>query len=164
MKIKKVKTLENLKVISQKLKKQRKKIVFTNGCFDILHVGHVRYLRKAKAYGDILVVGVNNDSSVRKIKGKSRPLVVLQDRLEVLAALECIDYLVTFSETTPAKVIQVLKPDILVKGSDYKLDEIVGRDFVESTGGRVVTIPLVKNKSTTAFIKKIARSFKSYQK
>lgn len=161
MKIKKLKTLKNLKMILQKLKKQRKKIVFTNGCFDILHVGHVRYLRKAKAYGDILVVGVNNDSSVKKIKGKNRPLVLLQDRLEVLAALECIDYLVRFSETTPANLIKTLKPDILVKGSDYRLNEIVGRDFVESTGGKVVTIPLVKNKSTTAFIKKIARTFKN---
>ncbi|MFH1238678.1 MAG: D-glycero-beta-D-manno-heptose 1-phosphate adenylyltransferase [bacterium] len=158
--MKKVETLNNLKKILSRLKKKGKKIVFTNGCFDIIHVGHVRYLKQAKGCGDILVIAVNSDSSVRMLKGKNRPLVALKDRLEVLSALEFVDYVVVFSEETPARVIETLRPDILVKGSDYRLNEIVGRDFVESTGGKVVTIPLVKGKSTTALINKIVSTCK----
>ncbi len=157
MVIKKLKRLNRLTEILKIWKKEGKKIVFTNGCFDILHIGHIRYLKKSKTYGDILVVGVNSNSSVKKIKGEGRPITPIRDRVEILAALEFIDYLVIFSQTTPARVIETLRPDVLVKGSDYKLNEIVGKDFVESTGGKVINIPLVKGKSTTALIKKIEK-------
>ena len=159
MKVKKLKTLQNLKKILHKLKKKQQRVVFSNGCFDILHIGHVRYLKKAKTYGDILVVGVNSDSSVKKIKGRNRPIIPVRERVEILSALYFIDYLIIFSQTTPIKVIEALKPDVLVKGSDYKINEIVGGEFVESIGGKVVNIPLVKAKSTTALIKKIVTNF-----
>ncbi len=143
-----------------KLKKKKKKVVFTNGCFDLLHYGHIQYLKKAKALGDILVVGLNSDSSVKKLKGTGRPLVPEKERAEILSALEFVDYVTIFSEETPANLIRQVKPDILVKGGDYSLDEIVGRDFVQSCGGKVVTIPLVKGKSTTGLIRKIKNSLR----
>lgn len=139
------------------LKKSEKRpvIVFTNGCFDILHYGHIRYLRAAKAKGDLLIVGVNSDISVRKIKGKNRPINPLRERVEVLAALEMIDYIVTFSEPTPFRLIKALRPDILVKGGDWKKSQIVGADIVLANKGRVLSIPYVKNRSTTNTIKKL---------
>ena len=137
------------------LRLKDKKIVFTNGCFDILHVGHVRYLDKAKRLGDILVVGLNSDCSVREIKGSGRPLNKELDRATVLSALSAVDYVVIFSESTPEKIIKKLMPDILVKGGDWKIKDIVGGEFVKSCGGRVVSIPFVKGYSTTALIKKI---------
>lgn len=136
---------------------RRKKIVFTNGCFDLIHIGHVKYLRKARALGDVLVVGLNSDSSLRKLKGKGRPIIGEKERAELLSSFYFVDYVVIFGESTPAEIIKFLKPDILVKGADYKLDNIVGRDTVGGYGGIVKTIPLVKNKSTTNLIQKIKR-------
>jgi len=123
-----------------------------------LHYGHAKYLQDAKDKGDILVVGVNSDASIRKIKGGLRPIVGESDRLNLLAALESIDYLVLFNEETPLKVIKVIKPDILVKGADWKKQSIVGSDLVKAYGGKVLTIPLVKGLSTTNLIKKIVKA------
>ncbi len=134
-------------------------MVFTNGCFDLLHYGHVKYLEDAKAKGDILVVGVNSDSSVRKIKGKKRPVVGEKDRIRIIAALESVDYVILFKEDTPLKLIQALKPNVLVKGADWNKKHIVGRDTVLSHGGRVLNIKFVKGRSSTSLIKKIAKSF-----
>jgi len=154
----KIKSLAALRQEVSKLKKQGKRIVFTNGCFDILHYGHAKYLEDAKTEGDILVVAVNTDSSVRKIKGKNRPIVDEMNRLKLLAALESIDYLTLFNETTPLNVIKAVKPDILVKGADWDKAKIVGNDFVKAYGGRVKTIKLVKGLSTTNLIKKIVQA------
>ncbi|MFC1753464.1 D-glycero-beta-D-manno-heptose 1-phosphate adenylyltransferase [Thermoproteota archaeon] len=137
------------------LKKRGKKVVFTNGCFDILHCGHTSYLNSAKRKGDILVVGVNSDSSVRTIKGKKRPINKLKDRIEILSHLDFIDYLCAFSQSTPLQLIKKVRPNILIKGSDWKDKGIVGTDFVKSYGGRVLTIPLKKGYSTTRLIKNI---------
>ncbi|MDD2679695.1 MAG: D-glycero-beta-D-manno-heptose 1-phosphate adenylyltransferase [Candidatus Omnitrophica bacterium] len=153
----KIKTLNTLKRLVKKLKQQGKKVVFTNGCFDILHYGHAKYLQDARKEGDMLVVGVNSDSSIRKIKGKARPIVDEKNRLKLLAALASIDYLVLFKEPTPLKLIQEIKPDILVKGADWNKNNIVGKDFVLGYGGKVQTVKLVKGLSTTNLIKKIAK-------
>ena len=141
------------------LRKEGKKIAFTNGCFDILHVGHVRYLREAKKAGDILVLALNSDSSVRTIKGEERPLVCEEDRAEVLAALEFIDFITIFPESTPLELINHLKPDILIKGGDWAEDKVVGRDEVKKWGGRVAIIPEVEGKSTTNIVEKIKRVY-----
>jgi rfaE bifunctional protein nucleotidyltransferase chain/domain len=138
------------------LKRRRdKKVVFTNGCFDILHIGHIRYLRAAKSKGDILVVGLNADESVRRLKGPTRPITPQKERAQILAALEAIDYIVIFNEETPERLIRLIQPDILVKGSDWPLNKIVGADIVHARHGRVLTIPYVKSRSTTNLIKKI---------
>lgn len=137
------------------LRKEGKKIAFTNGCFDILHVGHVRYLREAKKTADILVLALNSDSSVRSIKGETRPLVGENERAEVLAALEFIDFVTIFSELTPLELINFLKPDVLIKGGDWPEEKVVGRDEVRKWGGRVAIIPEVKGKSTTNIVEKI---------
>lgn len=142
-----------VKILSQNRKK--KKVVFTNGCFDLLHPGHVRLFRKAKESGDILVVAINSDRSLKKLKGPSRPLVKERNRAEILSALSCVDYVTIFSEETPAETIRMLKPDILIKGSDYKLSQIVGRDAVK----KVLRFPLVKNFSTSGLIRKIVRAY-----
>ena len=134
------------------LKKQKKTIVFTNGCFDLIHAGHVRYLRKARRLGDVLVLGLNTDASVRKLKGPSRPLVKLAHRAEVLAALEPVDFIVPFSESTPEALIHRVGPDILVKGADYRTHEIAGARFVQERGGRVVRIPMAQGLSTSKLI------------
>jgi len=151
----KVKTVSALSAKLNSLKSRGSKVVFTNGCFDILHVGHVDYLEKAKRQGNILVVGLNSDSSVKKIKGSARPINRQRDRARVLAALSCVDYITIFSEDTPERLIKKLKPDIIVKGGDWKKKDIVGGSFVESLGGKVVTIPFVPGYSTTSLIKKI---------
>ncbi len=151
----KIKERAELAEIRERLARQGKTVVFTNGCFDILHRGHVEYLRQARALGDILIVGVNDDRSVRRLKGAGRPLVPQQDRTYLLAALMIVDYVCLFPEDTPLQLIQSLHPDVLVKGSDYQLHEIVGREAVEERGGRVVTIPLVENRSTSNIIDKI---------
>jgi D-beta-D-heptose 7-phosphate kinase/D-beta-D-heptose 1-phosphate adenosyltransferase len=160
----KIKNTVQLKRIVLKLKSQGKKIVFTNGCFDLLHYGHVKYLQEAKKKGDILVVAVNSDASVKRIKGDNRPIVNQQNRAKVLAGLESVDYVVIFKEDTPFKIIKILKPNILVKGSDWHKDNIVGRGIVSSYGGNVSTVKLVKGSSTTALIKKIAQKsrYKKY--
>lgn len=137
------------------LRKEGKKIAFTNGCFDILHVGHVRYLREAKKTADVLVLALNSDSSVRSIKGEKRPLVVEEERAEILAALEFIDFVTIFEELTPLELITYLKPDVLIKGGDWAEDKVVGRDDVKKWGGCVVLIPEVKGKSTTNVVEKI---------
>jgi D-beta-D-heptose 7-phosphate kinase/D-beta-D-heptose 1-phosphate adenosyltransferase len=132
-----------------------KKVVFTNGCFDLLHVGHVRYLQEAGALGDVLVVGVNSDASVRLLKGPGRPLTPARERAEVLAALACVDYVTIFGGATPQRLIAAVQPDVLVKGGDWPVERIVGREVVEARGGRVLSIPFVKNRSTTATIARI---------
>ena len=134
------------------------RIVFTNGCFDLLHIGHVRYLQTARRLGELLVVGVNSDASVRTLeKGPGRPIVPDRQRAEVLAALACVDYVVIFEEPNPASLIAGVQPDVLVKGGDWSPDRIVGRDMVEARGGIVRTIPLVPDVSTTAIIERIKR-------
>ena len=155
----KVKNLRELVGIRQALKRQRKKVVFTNGCFDLLHRGHVECLRKAKSYGDVLIVGLNSDSSVRKIKGDKRPILPQGDRAEILASLEMVDYVVIFSQETPLDLITSLVPDVLAKGGDYRKDEIVGTEIVESAGGRVVRIRHVPGRSTKGIIGKITRRY-----
>ncbi len=156
---KKIKNIKAIKSIVARLKTRRKKVVFTNGCFDILHIGHIRYLRKAKSLGDILVVGLNTDRSVRQIKGEERPIVPQDERAEVLAALEFVDYVVLFDEPDPFALIEKVKPTILVKGADWPKDKIIGRDVVEKAGGRVVRIPLVPGASSTGVIEKIIRVY-----
>lgn len=149
-----------LKGILGREKKNGKTIVFTNGCFDILHEGHVRYLRKAKKYGDVLVIGLNTDSSVRAIKGKGRPIVPQRSRAEILASLNVVDYVVLFSEETPYNLIKFLKPDVLVKGADYKISEIAGADIVKVNGGKIVRVRLEKGFGTSEVIKKILERYK----
>ncbi len=149
-------SLELLKTICFEAKALGTKVVFTNGCFDILHLGHVTYLHKAKQLGDILVVGVNTDESVQRLKGPSRPVNNEYDRAMVLSTLSSVDYTVYFSEDTPLRLIKDIKPSVLVKGGDYSLETIVGADFVLTNGGEVLTIDLVQGKSTTAIIKKLS--------
>ena len=132
-------------------------VVFTNGCFDVLHLGHVRSLEQARAFGDRLVVAVNSDASVRRLKGKGRPLVQARQRAEVLAALGCIDWVVLFGQTTPLALIRALRPDVLAKGGDWALDEIVGRQDVEGWGGRVVRLRQVAGVRTTALLERARR-------
>lgn len=151
----KIKTIASLRRALAKSGPKTRRVVFTNGCFDILHVGHVEYLCRAKALADMLVVGLNSDRSVRMIKGAHRPVNRQHDRAKVLAALTCVDYVVIFNETTPEKLIRALKPDVLVKGGDWKVRDIAGGAFVRSYGGRVVTVPFVKGYSTTALIRKM---------
>lgn len=131
---------------------KEKRIVFTNGCFDILHVGHVRYLNEARKLGDVLIVGINSDASVKRLKGATRPINSLNDRMEVLAALSCVDHVIPFEDDTPYELIADIQPDILVKGGDYRQEDVVGKDIVEAKNGRVVIIPLVEGKSTTSMI------------
>ena len=140
-------------------RRERKCIVFTNGCFDILHAGHVRYLAAAKAAGDILLVGLNTDRSVASIKGNQRPIIPQGQRSEMLAALECVDYVTLFDEKKPLDLIALVRPDILVKGADWGADHIVGADIVKAGGGRVVRVPLVSGVSTTRIIERIIRRF-----
>lgn len=136
-----------------------KRVVFTNGCFDLLHVGHVRYLAAARDAGDLLVVGVNSDASVRRLsKGPERPLVAEAARAEVLAALAAVDWVTVFDEDTPAELIAAILPDVLVKGADWAPDRVVGREIVEARGGRVVLVPVVEGFSTTALVERLRRS------
>jgi rfaE bifunctional protein nucleotidyltransferase chain/domain len=144
--------------IRQHLRQAKKRVVFTNGCFDILHRGHVDYLTKAKAQGDVLIVGLNTDSSVRRLKGAERPIVEEGDRAAVVAALAAVDYVCLFDEDTPYDLIQALVPDILVKGADWSVSEIVGKDIVEAAGGSVHTIEFLPNRSTSNIIQKIAQT------
>ena len=154
----KLPSVEKLTEILQKEREKGKKIVFTNGCFDIFHVGHSRYLRQASTYGDILVVGVNSDDSVKRLKGPERPIISEQERMELLADLQCVSYVVKFSEDTPYELIKKLQPDIITKGGDYKPEDVVGKDIVEARGGRVIICKLVEGKSTTNIITKIKNS------
>lgn len=131
------------------------RVVFTNGCFDLLHPGHIQTLESSRALGDALIVGLNSDASTRELKGPARPVIPEQERAELLAALECVDAVVIFNEPTPREIIAALLPDILVKGGDWPDDQIVGRAEVESAGGRVVSIPVVPDYSTSAILEKI---------
>ena len=152
----KLKTREELAPLLAALQQQGKKVVFTNGCFDLMHIGHTRYLQAARALGDLLVVGVNNDISIRTLaKGADRPVVPDRQRSEIVAALACVDYVVLFAEPDPHDLIRWLQPDVLVKGGDWSPDRIVGRDVVEARGGLVQTIPLIPDVSTTMLIQKI---------
>ncbi len=148
-------SLPALQKIVRRMKKRKKKTVFTNGCFDLLHAGHILLLRKAKNLGDVLIVGLNSDRSVRKLKGKSRPVVPQKDRALVLSSLRDVDFVVFFSERTPLNLIRSLTPDVLVKGADYKKSEIVGADWVRASGGRAVRIPLVKGKGSSSIFRKL---------
>lgn len=153
---KKVKLHADLKKILADRRAKGEKIVFTNGCFDLLHIGHTRYLQTARELGDLLVVGVNSDISVRALnKGGGRPIVPDAQRAEVLAALACVDYVVLFDEPDPGRLIADLQPDTLVKGGDWAPDQIIGREIVEARGGTVRTIPLVPGVSTTGLVQKI---------
>ncbi|MEW6506600.1 MAG: D-glycero-beta-D-manno-heptose 1-phosphate adenylyltransferase [Bacteroidota bacterium] len=153
-------TIEKMVSIRKDLKKQNKKVVFTNGCFDILHAGHVDYLAKAKSFGDVLIVALNSDLSVTKIKGKNRPVVPLQERAFIISSLKAVDFVTSFEEETPYETIKKIVPDILVKGADWKLENIVGKDIVEAGGGKVETIAFVNFQSTTNIIKTILERFK----
>lgn len=139
------------------LRGEGKRLVFTNGCFDLLHPGHVSYLRQARSLGDALVVALNSDRSVRSIKGEGRPILNQQERSEVVAALEAVDYVTIFDDETPRELIAAVLPDVLVKGGDWALDEIVGRDEVEAAGGRVLSLPYIEGSSTTDIIERIKK-------
>jgi len=155
----KIKERKELLRIIKELKAKRKRIVFTNGCFDLLHIGHVRYLEKAKGLGDVLVVGVNSDISVRKLKGPQRPIRPEEERAEILSSLGCVDYVTLFSELDPLKLISSLHPDVLVKGGDWTKEQIVGGDVVERSGGEVVIIPFVGKASTSNLIENILKRY-----
>jgi len=149
-----------VKIISQ-LKQNGKKVVFTNGCFDLLHSGHIHLFREAKKRGDVFIVALNDDSSIKKIKGTSRPIFPLIERIEILGAIEEIDYLTSFSEETPQRIIAQLLPDVLVKGGDWKPEEVVGKIEVEEAGGEVVIIPYLEGSSSSEILKRIVSSFES---
>ena len=155
----KVRTLEALVRLRARWRREGKTVVFTNGCFDLLHGGHVHLFREAKALGDVLVVALNSDASIRRLKGPSRPIFPLAERQEVLAALESIDFLTSFPQDTPQKTIAALLPDILVKGGDWGADEIVGRAEVEAAGGRVVRVAYLPGRSSTNIIDAVQRDF-----
>ena len=145
--------------IVEVLRKQNNKIVFTNGCFDIIHIGHIRYLQKAKSLGDILIVGVNNDVSVLKLKGAPRPIVPENERAEIIAALGCVDFVVIFPELTPENLIRIIKPNIHVKGGDWKIEQILEADLVRSYNGDVVIVDEVKEYSSTKLLEKIIKRY-----
>jgi rfaE bifunctional protein nucleotidyltransferase chain/domain len=151
----KILSWEALKNEVERRRGEGQKIAFTNGCFDILHVGHVRYLGEARKRGDLLILALNSDASVRAIKGDKRPLVPQQERAEVAASLEAVDYVTLFDETTPLKLIEYLRPDCLVKGGDWKEEAVVGGDAVRSWGGKVILIPVVEGASTTNIVEKV---------
>jgi len=152
--------LEELKKIVSLAKSTGKTIVFTNGCFDIIHGGHIEFLQKAKAMGDLLVVGLNSDESVRELKGEGRPIKSERERANIISALKYVDYITIFDDDTPEEVIREVRPDILVKGDDYKMDEVVGREIVEGYGARVELIPIVHGLSTTGTVEKILENHK----
>lgn len=151
--------LNELKTKRTQFREKRASVVFTNGCFDIVHRGHIEYLLRAKALGDVLIVGINTDDSVRRIKGEKRPIVPASDRAFVVANLSPVDFVCTFGEDTPFRLIEEIVPDILVKGADWKVDDIVGKDVVEAAGGRVETIEFIPNRSTSNIIERILERF-----
>ncbi|MBI2559284.1 D-glycero-beta-D-manno-heptose 1-phosphate adenylyltransferase [Candidatus Woesearchaeota archaeon] len=158
---KKIKTLDELIPIVKKLKKQNKKIVTTNGVFDILHFGHVKYLEEAKKLGDVLIVGVNTDASVKLIKGDGRPINGEESRIGVLAGLESVDYVFLFGDENPAGWVAEIKPDVHAKGGDYEISQITERHVVENNGGKVILIPMLKGCSTTSLINKILSIYRN---
>jgi D-beta-D-heptose 7-phosphate kinase/D-beta-D-heptose 1-phosphate adenosyltransferase len=152
---------EKLKKEVEQLQREGKKVVFTNGCFDILHVGHTRYLQEAKKLGDVLIIAVNSDASTKAIKGEERPLIPEGERADVVASLEAVDYVTIFSELTPLELIEYIKPDILVKGGDWAEEQVVGRESVKKWGGCVVIVPETKGASTTNIVEKILKVYGS---
>jgi rfaE bifunctional protein nucleotidyltransferase chain/domain len=155
----KIKTVQELRPLLEILRATGKKIVFTNGCFDLIHTGHTRYLAKAKTYGDILVVAINNDSSVRVIKGEKRPINAEAERMETLAALDSVDFVTLFHEPDPYRIISELQPDVLVKGGDWPIEKIIGRDIVEKRGGQVISVGYIEGASTTGIIERILKVY-----
>jgi len=155
----KIKTKEDLHRIVEDLKKKGKRVVFTNGCFDLLHLGHIRYLEKAKSLGDILVVGMNSDRSVRKLKGPERPILPEEERAEILSGLGCVDYINLFDQLTPLELISSLQPHILVKGGDWTKETTVGKEVVERSGGEVVILPFEEGSSTSNLIETILKRY-----
>jgi len=155
----KIKNRDVLAALIAAEKQRGRRVVFTNGCFDLLHAGHVKYLQKARQLGDLLVLGLNSDASVRRLKGPKRPLIGEEERAHILAALDCIDYVVLFDEDTPLELIKLIKPHILAKGGDYTADTVVGRELVESCGGRVELVSFVDGKSTTNIIERILERY-----
>jgi D-beta-D-heptose 7-phosphate kinase/D-beta-D-heptose 1-phosphate adenosyltransferase len=154
-----VKSLEEMKSIREQLRKEKKKVVFTNGCFDLIHAGHVDYLSKARELGDVLIVGLNSDASIKRIKGVTRPILLEAERAFIISNLKAVDYVTIFEEDTPGNIIGELIPDILVKGADWTIENIVGRDVVEANGGEVKTIKFVNNQSTSKIINAILNRF-----
>ena len=154
-----VMSAQGLSLVLERLQESGKKIVFTNGCFDILHPGHVSYLAEARALGDILVVGLNSDVSVRRLKGDKRPIMSEEARAQLLAALAAVDYVTIFAEDDPYNLINLLQPDILVKGGDWDTSAIVGRDIVEAGGGKVYSLPFIDEYSTTSIVEEIMRRY-----
>jgi len=148
---------ENLRVVRANLRASGRSLVFTNGCFDLLHVGHVRYLAAARALGDALLVAINSDASVRALKGASRPVMREDERAEMLASLSAVTYVTVFDEASPRRLIAEILPDVLVKGGDYRIDEIHGREEVEAAGGRVLSLPFVEGASTSSIIERIKK-------
>lgn len=155
----KIKKWEELKEVVEKAKGRGKSVVFTNGCFDLIHVGHTRYLEEAKRCGDIFIVAVNSDSSVRAIKGMNRPIIPEEQRAEVVAALGCVDYVTTFSEPDPLRLITYLKPTYLVKGGDWAADSIIGKEVVEAEGGKVIRIPVIEGAATTNIVQVVVERY-----
>ena len=155
--IEKILSRDELLSLRKRLRAEGKSVVFTNGVFDLLHVGHVRYLKQARSLGDLLIVAVNSDAAVRKLKGTGRPITPEDERAEILAALRHVDYVVVFDDISPRSLIGELLPDVLVKGGDYDLDQIHGREEVEAAGGKVISLPFFKGASTTALIEKMSR-------
>ena len=145
----------------ERMRREGKLVVFTNGCFDLLHPGHINYLAAARSLGDALIVGINSDRSVREIKGRGRPILDERERAEVLSGLESVDYVTVFDEDNPRELIRLLQPDVLVKGGDWPISEIIGREEVEAAGGRVFSLPYVEGSSTTEIIQRIVSSFGS---
>lgn len=157
MRVSKLKSRQHLVRLLGRARRKGKSVVFTNGCFDLLHPGHVRLLHFAKRKGDILVVGLNSDRSLRALKGMNRPIQSQDDRAELLGAMEPVDYVTIFGEKTPERLIRALHPDVLIKGADWKSQQVVGRSFVTSYGGKVLAFPIVGGKSTTALLRRIHR-------
>ena len=156
-----VKTLDEIMILRKQYKNENKKVVFTNGVFDLIHAGHVDYLIKAKSLGDVLIVGMNSDASVKRIKGNSRPILAEKERAFIISNLKPVDFVTIFEEDTPANLIQNIIPDVLVKGADWSLDKIVGREIVEANGGEVKAIQLVNDQSTSKIIKSILEKYKA---
>jgi D-beta-D-heptose 7-phosphate kinase/D-beta-D-heptose 1-phosphate adenosyltransferase len=155
----KILSLDQLRMERERLRRAGRRVVFTNGCFDLLHPGHVTYLQEARRLGDALIVALNSDRSVRELKGEKRPILDQDERAAVMAALACVDYVTIFDDPTPREIIAALLPDVLVKGGDWGVDRIVGRDEVEAAGGKVMSLPYVEGCSTSDVIERIARRY-----
>jgi len=155
----KIKKEKDLFVVIRQLKQDRKKIVMTNGCFDLIHVGHVRYLQEAKHQGDVLIVALNTDQSTRSLKGPQHPIVPEDERTEILSALACVDYVILFDEPTPLRLIEQILPHVLVKGGDWETHQIVGAQAVEKSGGKVLSLPMTPGRSTSNLIQKILQRY-----